>query len=107
MDRFSPVIRIGAGKAQRELRQRRKPMQFALMIYHTPEEFAMRKNDYSDPHLGAWRAYYQALVEAGVYVGANGLETPKPGTTEPIKERNRRQPHGPYPEMNHQLSGSK
>jgi len=28
-------------------------MQFALMIYHTPEEFAMRKNDYSDPHLGA------------------------------------------------------
>jgi len=30
-------------------------MQFALMIYHTPEEFAMRKNDYSDPHLGAWR----------------------------------------------------
>jgi len=36
-------------------------MQFALMIYHTPEEFAMRKNDYSDPHLGAWRAYYKAL----------------------------------------------
>ena len=30
-------------------------MQFALMIYHTPEEFDMRKRDYSDPHLGAWR----------------------------------------------------
>jgi CBS domain containing-hemolysin-like protein len=39
-------------------------MQFALMIYHTPEEFDMRK-DYSDPHLGAWRAYHKALVEAG------------------------------------------
>src|SRR5271155_3726624 len=69
MDRFSPVIRIGAGKAN-ESCARRKPMQFALMIYHTPEEFAMRKNDYSDPHLGAWRAYYKALVEAGVSLGA-------------------------------------
>ena len=29
-------------------------MQFALMIYHTPEEFDMRK-DYSHPHIGAWR----------------------------------------------------
>ena len=46
-------------------------MQFALMIYHTPEEFARH-----DPHLGAWRAYYKALVEAGVYIGANALEVP-------------------------------
>lgn len=37
-------------------------MQFVLMIYHTPEEFDMRKRDYTDPHLGAWRAYYKALV---------------------------------------------
>jgi hypothetical protein len=49
-------------------------MQFALMIYNSPEEFDMRKNDYNHPHLGAWRAYYKALVEAGVYVGANALE---------------------------------
>ena len=32
-------------------------MQFALLIYHSPEEFAMRKNDYNGPYLGAWRAY--------------------------------------------------
>ena len=24
-------------------------MQFALLIYHSPEEFAMRNNDYNDP----------------------------------------------------------
>jgi len=29
-------------------------MHFALMIYYSPEEFALRKNDYNDPHLGAW-----------------------------------------------------
>src|SRR5258708_10367714 len=105
MDRFSPVIRIGAGKAQRELRQRRKPVQFALMIYHTPEEFAMRKNDYSDPHLGAWRAYYKALVEAGVYVGANALEVPETGTTVRLKEGKRRVQDGPYAETKEQLAG--
>jgi len=56
-------------------------MQFALMICHTPEEFEMRKNDYNHPHLGAWRAYYKALVAAGVYVGGNALELSraKPG----------------------------
>src|SRR5262249_43224509 len=47
------------------------------MIYHTPEEFVMRDNDYNHPHLGAWRAYYKTLVEAGVYVGANALSCPR------------------------------
>jgi hypothetical protein len=37
-------------------------MEFALMIYHTPEEFAMRTKDCNGPHLGTWRAYYKALV---------------------------------------------
>jgi len=80
-------------------------MQFALMIYHTPEEFAMRKNDYSDPHFGAWRAYYQALVEAGVYVGANALEVPETGTTVRLKEGKRRVQDGPYAETKEQLAG--
>src|SRR5205807_10393624 len=78
-------------------------MQFALMIYHAPEEFAMRKNDYSDPHLGAWRAYYKALVEAGVYVGANALEVPETGTTVRLKEGKRRVQDGPYAETKEQL----
>ena len=64
-------------------------MQFVLMIYHTPEEFDMRNNDYGDPHLGAWRAYYKALVEAGVYVCANALEVPETGTTVRLKEGKR------------------
>src|SRR6266567_2153961 len=105
MDRFSHVIRIGAGKSRRELRQRRKLMQFALLIYHSPEEFAMRKNDYDDPHLGAWRAYYKALVEAGVYVGADALEVPETGTTVRLKEGKRRVQDGPYADTKEQLAG--
>jgi hypothetical protein len=69
-------------------------MQFALLIYHSPEEFAVRKNDYNDPCLGAWRAYYKALVEAGVYVGADALEVGK-----------RRVQDGPYADTKEQLAG--
>ncbi|HEV2195594.1 MAG TPA: YciI family protein [Candidatus Acidoferrum sp.] len=80
-------------------------MQFALMIYHAPEEFDMRKNDYSHPHLGAWRAYYKALVAAGVYVGANALEVPETGTTVRVKEGKRRVQDGPYADTKEQLAG--
>jgi len=80
-------------------------MRFALLIYHSPEEFAMRKNDYSDPHLGAWRAYYKALVEAKVYVGANALELPETGTTVRVKEGKRRVQDGPYADTKEQLAG--
>ena len=80
-------------------------MQFALLIYHSPEEFDMRKNDYSDPHLGAWRAYYKALVEAGVYVGANALEVPETGTTVRLREGKRRVQDGPFADTKEQLGG--
>src|SRR2546429_8060904 len=80
-------------------------MQFALLIYHSPEEFAMRKNDYSDPHLGAWRAYYKALVAAGGYVGGNALGLPETGTTVRVKEGKRRVQDGPYADTKEQLAG--
>ena len=80
-------------------------MQFALLIYHLPEEFAMRNNDYNHPHLAAWRAYYKALVGAGVYVGGNALEVPETGTTVRLKEGKRRVQDGPYAETKEQLAG--
>src|SRR5258706_3988666 len=80
-------------------------MQFALMIYHSPEEFAMRKNDYNDPQLGAWRAYHKALVQARVYVGANALELPETGTTLRLRDGKRRVQDGPYADIKEQLAG--
>jgi hypothetical protein len=46
-------------------------MQFALLIYESPEAFASRKKDEIDAYTGAWRSYYRALVDAGVYVGGD------------------------------------
>jgi hypothetical protein len=80
-------------------------MQFALMIYHTPEEFAMRKNDYNDPRLGAWRAYYKALVEAEVYVSGDALEVAETATTVRLRDGKRRVQDGPYADTKEQLAG--
>ena len=80
-------------------------MQFALLIYESPEAFATRKSDGTDPYTGAWRGYYQALVEAGVYVGGDPLEVPETGTTIRVKEGKRGVQDGPYADTKEQLGG--
>jgi hypothetical protein len=80
-------------------------MQFALLIYESPELFAARNNDDNDPYLGAWRAYYQAIVNAGIYVGGDALEVPQTGTTVQVKEGERRVQDGPYADTKEQLAG--
>ncbi len=80
-------------------------MQFALLIYESPEAFAARKNDDNDPYLGAWRAYYKALVEAGIYVGGDPLQLPETGTTVRVKDGKRRVQDGPYADTKEQLGG--
>ena len=80
-------------------------MQFAMLIYESTEAFATRKNDENDAYLGAWRAYYRALVGAGVYVGGNPLEVPETGTTVRVKESKLRVQDGPYADTKEQLGG--
>lgn len=80
-------------------------MQFALLIYESPEAFEARKNDDNDPYLGAWRGYYKALVAAGVYVGGDALDLPETATTVRVKERKRGVQDGPYAETKEQVAG--
>jgi hypothetical protein len=81
-------------------------MQFALLIYESPEAFATRKKEQdNDPYIGAWRAYYKALVDAGVYIGGDPLEVPETGTTLRLTEGKRRVQDGPYADTKEQLGG--
>jgi hypothetical protein len=80
-------------------------MRFSLLIYESPEAFASRKNPEVDAYTGAWRAYYKALVEAGVYVGGDPLQVPETGTTIRIKEGKRLVQDGPYADTKEQLGG--
>ena len=57
-------------------------MQYALLIYETSADFARREQAGDDAtHFGAWRAYYKAVVEAGIYAGVKPLDAPETGTT--------------------------
>lgn len=80
-------------------------MQYAMLIYETPEAFASRKNGDDDPYLGAWRAYHKALVEAGVYIDGNPLHLPDTGTTVRMKAGRRQIQDGPYADTKEQLAG--
>lgn len=80
-------------------------MQFALLIYESPEAFATRKSDGTDPYTSAWRAYHKALVESGVFVAGDPLEVPETGTTIRIRERKRGVQDGPYADTKEQLGG--
>lgn len=80
-------------------------MQFALLIYESPEAFTTRKKDENDLYTGAWRAYYKALVDAGVYVGGDPLEVPETATTLRVSEGKRRVQDGPYADTKEQLGG--
>ena len=80
-------------------------MQFALLVYESPEAFATRNQDEPDAYIGAWRVYYKALVEAGIYVGGDPLEVPETGTTVRCKEAKRRVQDGPFAETKEQLGG--
>jgi hypothetical protein len=82
-----------------------KVMQFALLIFESPEAFAARNADENDPYLGAWRAYYKALVEADIYVGGNPLAPPETGTTVRLKDGKRRVQDGPFADTKEQLGG--
>lgn len=66
-----------------------------------PHEKIMRMTLYR----GAWRAYYKALVDAGVYIGGDPLEVPETGTTLRIEDGKRRVQDGPYADTKEQLGG--
>src|SRR5262245_6858230 len=80
-------------------------MQFAMLIYESPEAFASRKSDANDAYIAAWRAYHKAIVEAGIFVGGDPLEVPETGTTITVKDGKRRVQDGPYADTKEQLGG--
>jgi hypothetical protein len=81
-------------------------MQYALLIYETPEQFALREDEReNEPYMGAWRAYYQSLVAAGVYAGGQPLDLPETGTTVAHAGGKRQIQDGPYANTKEQLAG--
>jgi hypothetical protein len=72
-------------------------MQYALLIYETPADFARREQAGDDAtFFGAWRAYYKAAVEAGIYAGVKPLDAPETATTVRRRDGKPLVQDGPY-----------
>lgn len=81
-------------------------MQYVMLIYESPADFESRQPPESEPYVAAWRAYYSALVEAGVYVSGGGpLKSPETGTTIRVEDGRRYVQDGPFAEAKAQLGG--
>ena len=80
-------------------------MQYVVLIYETPKDFESRGADRNHPYIAAWRAYYKALLGAGVYVGGAPLQDVGTATTVQLKEGRRRVQDGPFAEAKEQLGG--
>lgn len=82
-------------------------MQYAMLIYETPENFAARNGDTPEreAYTGAWRAYYHSMLEAGIYRGGNPLQAPETGTTVRVTPKGRQIQDGPYASTKEQLGG--
>ena len=80
-------------------------MKYSILIYETAEGVQKRNSDERDVYMGAYKAYTQALVEAGVMVGGSGLEPGYTATTVRLRGGERQVQDGPYADTKEQLGG--
>jgi len=81
-------------------------MKYTILIYESEADFSARTDGArEDAYWGSYRAYTQALTEAGIMVGGAGLQPPPLATT--VRQRNgkRQVQDGPYAETKEQLGG--
>jgi hypothetical protein len=79
-------------------------MQYVMLIYQPDSVFSARTDEKEQEFWGAWRAYYNAMVEAGVYLGGDRLERPSTATTVRVRDGKRHVQDGPA-DSKEQLGG--
>lgn len=83
-------------------------MNYTILIYETPADFAARAD--SDPkkreaYWAAWPPYSKALKDAGIFVSGAGLQPPDSATTLKFRDGRRLVQDGPYADTKEQLGG--
>lgn len=81
-------------------------MNHMLLIYETADDFAARTDPARrDGLFGAYRAYTQALTDAGVFVGGAPLQPPDQAAVVRQRDGRRQVQDGPFAEAKEQLGG--
>ena len=82
-------------------------MKYTILIYESESDFSARTGGpRKEAYWGSYRAYAQALTEAGIMVGGAALQPPPLGTTVRQRDGERQVQDGPYAETKEQLGGS-
>src|SRR6516165_7358189 len=77
-------------------------MKYVLLVHQSQNHFDTRNNAAA---MAAGRAYGEALMAAGVFVGGAGLDSPKNATTVSVRDGKRQVHDGPYAETKEFLAG--
>jgi hypothetical protein len=81
-------------------------MNYTIFVYESAADFRNRTDEQSSTaYWGAYRAYTEALRQAGVMIGGAALQPPPTGTTIRQRDGKRHVQDGPYAEAKEQLGG--
>lgn len=81
-------------------------MQYALLFYQSPDEFAARTDPKKrEAFWASFVPYMKALTEAGIVVAGAGLEPPDVATSIRLNGGKRQVQDGPFAEAKEQLGG--
>ncbi|MEQ8282760.1 MAG: YciI family protein [Roseitalea porphyridii] len=79
-------------------------MQYMIMNYVRPDEFVGEGTPDNQPK-EAWKAYTQAMIDAGVMVEGNALHPAHTATTVRLRDGQREIADGPYADTKEHLGG--
>jgi hypothetical protein len=81
-------------------------MQYMLLLNETAAEFEKRNNpDRAAEYWGGWNAFIGAMVQAGIVVNGDGLQSPLMATTVRVRDGKRIVQDGPFADSKEQLGG--
>jgi hypothetical protein len=81
-------------------------MHYMLIMLETGEAMRGRSDPEKAPaYWAGWMAYAQAVREAGIMVGGNGLEPPATATTVRLRDGRRQVEDGPFAETKEMIGG--
>ena len=80
-------------------------MKYVMQILETAADFAAREAGEGTEYRAAWRTYYHALLDAGVYVDGAPLKAIATATTVRVRDDRQLVQDGPFTETKEQLGG--
>lgn len=80
-------------------------MNYSVLIYNTPGEFALLRSPEAGKLLSQWPPFVKAMNDAGIFVSGAGLQPPETATTLRFQGDKRLVQDGPFADTKEQLGG--